>query len=250
LSTLAHPQVTQTVGRFLAKQSKVQMGDFMPKKSSDDFFKKKHAKLANFAFAANIFAWILLIVHIFLVWGKYVEVQNAYNFQASFSGNNPDFGEMLKGNTAYAASLYLDMLGIFLRGVVFALVLNGVSLGLYILLENNLNKKGADDDESMPVFYKPQDVLWLEKWISRASFAVIGLTAVISIFDFSRAKQITSVYFTNQPGADLSANITAGVLIALNIIFVSALYYSLLKSLSSALKILMEVEHNSRRAKR
>jgi hypothetical protein len=142
------------------------------------------------------------------------------------------------------------MLGIFLRGIVFAFVLKGISLGLYILLENDLNKKGVDDDESMPVFYKPQDVLWLEKWISRASIAVIGLTAVVSLFSFSRMKEMTSTYFINQPGADLSANIAAGVLIALNIVFVSALYYFLLKSLSSALKILMEVEHNSRRSKK
>ena len=222
----------------------------MSKKSGDDFFTKKHARLTNFALAANIFAWIVFIVHIFLVWARYIEVQNTYTYQSIVSGQIADFAGMLKEKPVYAASLYLDMLGIFLRGVVFALVLKGVSLGLYILLENDLNKKGADDDESTPVFYKPQDVLWLEKWISRASIAVIGLTVVVSLFDFSRAKQMTSVYFTNQPGADLSANIAAGVLIVLNIIFVSALYYLLLKSLSYALKILMEVEHNSRHSKR
>ena len=173
----------------------------MSKKSGDDFFTKKHARLTNFALAANIFAWIVFIVHIFLVWARYIEVQNTYTYQSIVSGQIADFAGMLKEKPVYAASLYLDMLGIFLRGVVFALVLKGVSLGLYILLENDLNKKSADDDESTPVFYKPQDVLWLEKWISRASIAVIGLTVVVSLFDFSRAKQMTSVYFTNQPGA-------------------------------------------------
>lgn len=222
----------------------------MPKTSSNVFFTKRHARLTNYALAATIFAWIVFIVHIFLVWGKYVEAQNTYNYQAFFYGNNPIFEEMLKENIIYAASLYLAMLGIFLRGVVFALVLKGISLGLYIILENDLNKRDADDDESMPVFYKPRDVLRLEMWISRASVAVIGFTTVASLFDFSRAKETASFYFRNQPGADMSANIAAGVLIALNIVFVSALYYSLLKSLSSALKILMEVEHNSRHAKR
>lgn len=222
----------------------------MSKKNGEDFLAKKHARLTNFALAANIFAWIVLIVHIGLVWAKYVEVQNIYNYQAAFSGKIVDFAGMLKENPAYAASIYLDMLGIFLQGIVFAFVLKGVSLGLYILLENDLNKKGANYNESKPVFYKPQDVLWLEKWISRASIAVIGLTAIVSLFSFSQIKEITSTYFINQPGADLSANIAAGVLIALNIVLVSALYYFLLKSLSSALKILMEVEHNSRHSKK
>jgi hypothetical protein len=221
----------------------------MSKKSSDDFFTKKHARLTNFAFVANIFAWIVFIVHIFLVWGKYVEVQNTYNYQTIISGGSPHFSEMLRETPLYALSLYLDLLGIFLRGIVFGLVLKGISLGLYTILEFDLNKKGSNDDESSPVFYKPQDILWLENWINRASIAVIGLTAVMSLFNFPQAKEMASA-FMFQSGSDVSASIGAGVIIVLNIIFTSAIYYFLLKSLSSALKILMEVEFNSRRSKR
>ena len=222
----------------------------MSKRNDDEFFTKKHARLTNFALAANIFAWVVFIAHIFLVWAKYVEVQNIYNYQSIVSGQIADFTDMLKEKPAYAASLYINMFGIFLDGIVYGLVLKGVSLGLYIMLENDLNKKGGDDDESAPVFYKPQDVLRLGNWISKASIAVIGLTAIVSLFSFSKIKEIAATYFINQPNAAISASITAGVLIALNIIFTSALYYFLLKSLSSALMILMETEHNSRRSKK
>ncbi len=222
----------------------------MSKRNNDEFFTKQHARLTNFALVANIFAWVVFIAHIFLVWAKYIEVQNTYNYQSMISGKIANFEGMLKEKPIYATSLYLNMFGIFLNGIVYALVLKGISLGLYIILENDLNKKGIDDDESAPVFYKPQDVLRLEKWISKASIAVIGLTAVVSLFSFSQIKGIASTYFINQPNADVLANIMTGVIIVFNIIFASALYYFLLKSLSSALIILMETEHNSRRSKR
>lgn len=222
----------------------------MSKRNDDKFFTKQHARLTNFALAANIFAWVVFIAHIFLVWAKYVEAQNTYNYQSIVSGQIADFAGMLKEKPVYAASLYLNMFGIFLNGIVYALVLKGISLGLYTILENDLNKRGADDDESTPVFYKTEDVLRLEKWISKAAIAVIGFTIIVSLFSFSKIKEIASTYFMNQPGADMSASIVAGVLIALNIIFTSALYYFLLKSLSSALIILMETEHNSRHSKR
>ena len=222
----------------------------MSKRSDDEFFTRQHVRLTNFALAANIFAWVVFIAHIFLVWAKYVEVQNTYNYQSIVSGQLANFVGMLKEKPVYAASLYLNLFGIFLNGIIYALVLKGISFGLYMILENDLNKKGADDDKSTPIFYKPQDVLRLENWISKASTAVIGLTAIVSLFSFSKIKEIAATYFINQPNADISASITAGVLIALNIIFTSALYYFLLKSLSSALMILMETEHNSRRSKK
>ena len=222
----------------------------MSKRSDDEFFTRQHVRLTNFALAANIFAWVVFIAHIFLVWAKYVEVQNTYNYQSIVSGQLANFVGMLKEKPVYAASLYLNLFGIFLNGIIYALVLKGISFGLYMILENDLNKKGADDDKSTPIFYKPQDVLRLENWKSKASTAVIGLTAIVSLFSFSKIKEIAATYFINQPNAAISASITAGVLIALNIIFTSALYYFLLKSLSSALIILMETEHNSRRSKK
>jgi hypothetical protein len=218
----------------------------MSKKSSDDSITKKHAKLTNVAVAANIFAWIIFVVHIILVWAKYAEAQNIYMSLTIAAGEYPDFSGMLREDFTYSASLFFNSLGILLRGIVYALVLKGISVGLYTILETKLNKKTADET-GVPVFYKPQDILWLEKWINRAAIVMIGITALVSLFDFASTKQIASAYFINQPGGDVSASIAAGVIIALNIIFVSALYYFLLRSLSSALKILMEVEFNSRR---
>ena len=219
----------------------------MSKQSSAESFTTKHAKLTNVAVVANVFAWIILIIHIVLVWARYGEAENIYMSLTIAAGQPADFDGMLRDDLAYSASLFFDLLGIFLRGVVYALVLKGISVGLDTILEIKLNNKIADET-GIPVFYQPQDIMWLEKWINRAAIAMIGITVLGSIFAFSETKQRASAYFINQPGGDVSASIVAGVIITLNIIAVSALYYFLLRSLSSALKILMEVEFNSRRA--
>jgi hypothetical protein len=221
--------------------------EVMSKQSSEESFTIKHAKLTNVVAAANVFAWIVLFVHIVLVWARYEEAKNIYMSLTILAGESPDFRGMLREDLTYSASLFFELLGIFLRGVVYALVLKGISVGLNAILEIKLNQIAAGET-GIPMLYKPQDVMWLEKWINRAAIAMIGITALVSIFNFSSTKQIASAYFINQPGGEASASIVAGVIITLNIIGVSALYYFLLRSLSSALKILMEIEFNSRRA--
>jgi hypothetical protein len=219
----------------------------MLRKSSNESFTMKHAKLANVAVAANVFAWIILFIHIILVWARYVEAKNIYMSLTIAAGQDPDFEMLLRENLTYSASLFFDLLGILLRGIVYALVLKGISVGLDAILEIKPNNR-EPDETGIPIFYQPQDIMWLEKWINRAALAMIGITTLISIFGFSKTKQTAFSYFINRPGGDVSASIVAAVIIILNIIAVSALYYFLLRSLGSALKILMEVEFNSRRA--
>jgi hypothetical protein len=214
------------------------------------FFNKQHNRLVNFAGALNVLAWIVFVVHIFLVWAKYVETQNLYNYQFGLSGTSSDFSDILQDNPLYAISLYLEMFRIFISGTVFALVLKGVSLGLKMLLENDLNKRIVDDDTSEPVFYKPEEVIRLTRWISRAMIALIGIVAIISLFSFQNSRDLSFSYVFNLPNAEVLANLLGGIIVGLNIIFVSGLYLFLLKCLNYALRMLMEIEHNSRFAKK
>jgi hypothetical protein len=142
------------------------------------------------------------------------------------------------------------MFRIFISGTVFALVLKGVSLGLKMLLENDLNKRIVDDDTSEPVFYKPEEVIRLTRWISRAMIALIGIVAIISLFSFQNSRDLSFSYVFNLPNAEVLANLLGGIIVGLNIIFVSGLYLFLLKCLNYALRMLMEIEHNSRFAKK
>lgn len=226
----------------------------MSKNTADNIFTKKHAQLTRIALIANLFAWIVFIVHIFLVGARYVEVQNSYNWKFLGAGEIPDFVGMLKGNWLYTASFVIDLLGIFLNGVVYGLTLKGISAGLFMIVETNLNRKEPVEtvtDEnaeivSDPVFYNPQQILWLEKWINRAAIAMIGYSIFVSSLQFPQMYEMSLSYFPNNPNANVMAGIVASIIIGLNILFGSAIFYFLLKSLSSILKILMEMEFKSR----
>jgi hypothetical protein len=107
----------------------------------EDFFTVKHARLTNIAFAANLFAWIVFIVNILFVGARFIQVQNSYMVQSITGGQSPDFFGMLGKNPLYTASFIMDLVSIFLRGVVYGLLLKGISLGLNMIVETDLNYK-------------------------------------------------------------------------------------------------------------
>ncbi len=115
----------------------------------EDFFTEEHERLARIASWANLFAWIVFIVHILWAVASFIQVQNLYtqNLIMNFS-QGPDFSEMLRQNPLYAASLVVSSIGIFLRGVVYGLILKGISLGLNMIIETDLNYKENFQGES------------------------------------------------------------------------------------------------------
>jgi hypothetical protein len=55
---------------------------------------------------------------------------------------------MLPTNLVYAASLFVKMAYIFLNGVIAWLVLKGISVGLNMIVETNLNYRERKMEES------------------------------------------------------------------------------------------------------
>ncbi len=116
----------------------------MTDSTADDFFTTKHARLTRIATIANLFAWVVFIVQILLVGGRFIEVQNSYTMQQFQNINldqNLDFMGMLRTHPLYTAGFVVDLASIFLRGVTFGLILKGISLGLNMIVETNLNYK-------------------------------------------------------------------------------------------------------------
>jgi len=117
---------------------------------TDEFFNADHDRLARIANVANVVAWIVFIVYIILVGARLVEVQNTFTFQSSMRGQEANFWAMLSQKPLYAVSLFVDMLSIFLQGVVYGVTLKGISLGLNMIIEIDLDNKGksqGDDNE-------------------------------------------------------------------------------------------------------
>lgn len=112
----------------------------MTANTEEEYFGSKHAKLDNIASVANTFAWIALVSQILYMGARFIQLQNSYRLQALWTGSDPTaFVEMMNQNAVYTFSLIVDLANIFIRGIVYWLVLKGISLGLYMIVETDLN---------------------------------------------------------------------------------------------------------------
>jgi len=112
----------------------------MTNSTEEEYFTSKHAKLDNIASAANTFAGIALGSQILYMGARFIQLQNSYMMQAISAGfGQPSFLEMLSQNAVYTFSLIVDLASIFIRGIVYWLVLKGISSGLYMIVETDLN---------------------------------------------------------------------------------------------------------------
>jgi hypothetical protein len=123
----------------------------MSESTEKEFFTQKHARLTNIASTANIFSWIALVSQILYMGVRFIQLQNSYLIQTMMTGiAEPNFMAMLSQNAVYLFGFIIDLASIFLRGVVFWLVLKGISLGLYMIVETDLNYKarsvGGDNE--------------------------------------------------------------------------------------------------------
>lgn len=116
----------------------------MTDNAADDFFTTRHARLTRIAYFANILAWVILVYHILWVGVHFVKTYDAYtpgglkSLIVDFS-IDPDFIEILVDNPLFAISLVSNLIGLFIRGIVSAIVLKGISLGLYMIVDTDLN---------------------------------------------------------------------------------------------------------------
>lgn len=99
----------------------------------EEFFSKKHNQPLNIASWAKYFAWIALVFFILMA------ISDFYRFF------NP-FGEPIYSNTflfradpGMALKMLTDPISDLLKGVIYFLVLKGISLGLYIIVETDIN---------------------------------------------------------------------------------------------------------------
>ncbi len=115
--------------------------------SSDNFYKKKHKRLDTIALIAKNLAWLALIVGVLVAIGQYIQTKTYLEFQVmqmSFIGN--DVSELLNDRPLFSLSLMVDTLNILIKGVIYAVVLKGISLALYMLIEIDLNYSLMNED--------------------------------------------------------------------------------------------------------
>ncbi len=113
-------------------------------KNVEKLFTIDHDKLFNIAWWANLVAWIVPAVYILSAAGRFFELQYTYLFSNPFN-QPPNCIKELETTPLYGASVLLDLLSILLKGAVYFLVLKGISLGLSMILETDINYRDEDD---------------------------------------------------------------------------------------------------------
>lgn len=102
------------------------------------------------------------------------------------------------------------------------------------------------DDENPPEFYDPFEVLKVSNWLDWAAKVMVIVTILYNLVQiFPSMKGIVESYFWASPNPTLVLLITL-VLVSLNIMIGVAFSFFLLITLSRVLKILMQMEFNSR----
>ena len=114
-------------------------------------------------------------------------------------------------------------------------------------IEDESESEFLIDDENPPEFYNPYEVLRLEKWLYKAAIASIIASAVSSLLGLGQMQKIVLSFFgINGSGWDFAAWLIAIIILVFAVGLQSIILYFPLKALGSILKILMEMEFNSR----
>ena len=124
---------------LMAKNIKKYSGVIMVE-SNDEFFAPKHKRLVRISATANIFTWIVVVFFVLQAISQYLNLTSQQRFQSVM--------EMFKEYPESAIDFFLNIINIILKGVVYWLTLKGISLGLNMIVETDLNYRERLQGES------------------------------------------------------------------------------------------------------
>jgi len=111
----------------------------------DEFFTKKHDRLLAVAVWSKYLAWVVPVVFAVLALTTFIGNMNMYrvNF-GSFGRPIEDFSDLFKQFPGSALSLLLEAGSTLVKGGIYFLILKGISLGLNMIIETDLNYRGKN----------------------------------------------------------------------------------------------------------
>ncbi|MBX3036320.1 MAG: hypothetical protein KF758_05340 [Anaerolineales bacterium] len=102
----------------------------------EEFLSPKHKRLLNITIWIRFFAWVMLIFYIVLA---ILVIPQDIAFHQRWGGNS-DYWRMISINRlGYAVDIGSRILDLLLSGTIYYLVLRGVSLGLSMIVETDIN---------------------------------------------------------------------------------------------------------------
>jgi hypothetical protein len=118
----------------------------------EDFLSPAHKRLLDIAIWAKHLAWIVLVVYIFLA--ALVVVQDQINFQRMQSAFGTSqslyqgyWDAVREKPIYYLIDVGSDMVSTAFKGIIYYVILKGISLGLYMIVETDINYREIEQGD-------------------------------------------------------------------------------------------------------
>ena len=106
---------------------------------AEDFFSSNHKRLLGIATWAKYLAWVVLTIYVLSAGAQVIQIILLKD-GGSFSGQtSQSFLTMLRDNPFNAFKLVVSVAVALLKGIMYNLILKGVSLGLNMIVETDIN---------------------------------------------------------------------------------------------------------------
>ena len=237
--------------------------------ATKDFFSSKHKKLLWISTLANILAWIALIVYALITLSTILNIRYSLLSLPQFQSDPNQF--VLGVDTGYlevGINLFARVVEAGYPGLVFWLGLKGISVGLKMIVETDINyremrsvevvssytpEQASDTPieesaagENDPVFYEPQEVLKIEDRLSWLAIVAIFAIIITNIPQFATLEEIIrTILYDGIAMGSLSWVMAICIVVPITAVE-CVIAYLAIQALASILNILMEMEYNSR----
>jgi len=111
----------------------------------DEVVSQKYILMVNIAFWAKKLAWVAFVCYFILMFSTYIRTETYYKANVPVS-QTMDFIQYMAANPLYGTSVLVSMLSSLVRGFVYFLVLQGISLGLNMIVETDVNYRNREEE--------------------------------------------------------------------------------------------------------
>ena len=236
---------------------------------SNDFFSSKHKKLLWISTWANILAWIALIVYALIMLSTILDIRyDLLSLPQVLGSSEQGQPGVVTEYLAIGVKLITRVLEACFPGIVYWLVLKGISIGLKMIVETDINYREIGKEEvssslaqeqtsdapleqpaaedNVPVFYEPQEVSKIEDRLNWLAIIAVFVIILTNISQFTYIEATIRTYWMDGQALGYLSWLIAILIVVLGIAVEGLIVYFAIKALASILNILMEMEYNSR----
>lgn len=105
----------------------------------EEFFSPSHKQLLSIAVWAKYLAWAALVFYVLMVGLQIIQLIMAKDDGNFLGPTSQSLSTMLKHDPLEAFSRGINLTVTVLRGIIYYLVLKGISLGLNMIVETDIN---------------------------------------------------------------------------------------------------------------